>query len=180
MDHLTNPPESTIWIEIGLFLLYRFLGSESGIGLIRNWLWVPVRVQMSQSLTVESYSHIMHLSGDFHDSTNSADIYSAFVGASRLIGLVENVLFQTVPMFIDMVLAFAYLTAILGPYEGFITLAAGVMFVYVAAKMVAGRDKMVRQQEDIMKRTFRARINGIKGWQTVCSFNQIQFECKPT
>jgi ABC-type multidrug transport system fused ATPase/permease subunit len=177
MDDLATLSGSRIFFDVALYIGLRLLASESGVSLLKTWLMIPVRIFSSQTLKIAAYSHIMHLSADFHDSTSYSEMWNATYGGQRMTVMLERMLFSTVPMFIDMVLAFAYLSTILGPYEALISIASGVMFVYLAARMVARRDGAVRELEELTAQEWQIKSNGLDNWQTVNSFNQVQHEC---
>jgi ABC-type transport system involved in Fe-S cluster assembly fused permease/ATPase subunit len=179
MDDLSadSAMTSRIWLDVGLYIAFRIAASESGISLVRSWLMIKVRSFSSQSLQIASYSHFMHLSSDFHDSISKSELWHASYGGVRMTMMLERILFTAVPMFVDMALAFVYLSTILGPYEAFISIASGIMFVHLAARMVARRDGAVRELEEYSSEETHIKNNGIDAWQAVNTFNQVDYEC---
>ncbi|KAF5714979.1 HMT1-like vacuolar membrane protein [Fusarium globosum] len=176
MDSLNGSGNSNPWISVLVFAALRLAASESGIELVRQWLWVPVKYYSHDTLTRAAYSHMMHLSADFHDSKSSSDMMMAIYGGSAVSNVIENVLLYAVPMLIDMGVAIVYLSITFGPYEGLITVATGVFFLLIASRLVANSKAASRNRVNALYEEHYVRQSGFLGWQTVSAFNQIGYE----
>ncbi|KAF4453963.1 hypothetical protein F53441_3488 [Fusarium austroafricanum] len=176
MDSLNGTGNSNPWIAVIIFAVLRLAASESGIELVRQWLWVPVKYYSHDALTRAAYSHMMHLSADFHDSKSSSDMMMAIYGGSAVSNVIENVLLYAVPMLIDMGVAIVYLSITFGPYEGLITVSTGVFFLLIASRLVANSKKASRNRVNALYEEHYVRQSGFLGWQTVSAFNQIGYE----
>ncbi|KAG5758532.1 hypothetical protein H9Q72_013333 [Fusarium xylarioides] len=176
MDSLNGSGNSNPWISVLVFAALRLAASESGIELVRQWLWVPVKYYSHDALTRAAYSHMMHLSADFHDSKSSSDMMMAIYGGSAVSNVIENVLLYAVPMLIDMGVAIVYLSITFGPYEGLITVATGVFFLLIASRLVANSKAASRNRVNALYEEHYVRQSGFLGWQTVSAFNQIGYE----
>ncbi|KAF5656946.1 vacuolar membrane hmt1 [Fusarium heterosporum] len=176
MDSLNGSGSSDPWIAVVIFAALRLAASESGIELIRQWLWVPVKYYSHDALTRAAYSHMMHLSADFHDSKSSSDMMMAIYGGSAVSNVVENVLLHAVPMLIDMGVAVVYLSITFGPYEGLITVVTGVFFLLIASRLVSTSKAASRNRVNALYEEHYVRQSGFLGWQTVSAFNQIGYE----
>ncbi|KAH6648571.1 hypothetical protein BKA67DRAFT_522831 [Truncatella angustata] len=176
LDALNGESDRNPWIEVLVFAALRLAASEAGINLIRSILWLPVEYYGEEAISVAAYNHVMNLSADFHDSKSSSDLIVAISHGTAISRMLESICFQAVPMMIDLVVAFIYLSVKFGPYEGFITIATGVAFVQAATHLIARfsekRKKMVKSffEEHYVKQA------GIQGWHTVSAFNQIPHE----
>ncbi|PNP54544.1 hypothetical protein THARTR1_05101 [Trichoderma harzianum] len=175
MDTL-NGKTGNPWTAVINFALLRLLASASGVDLIRQWLWLPVKHFSRESLSRASFSHVMKLSSDFHDSKNSSDMLAALQGGFSITNAVESLLFQTVPMLIDMCIAITYLSVKFGPYEGLITVATGIVFITLAARLVADTKKSSRNRNNAFSKEHGIRYAGVTSWQTVNMFNQALYE----
>lgn len=96
------------WKELGLYFLFSLLDSKAGLPSLRTWIWVPVEQYAHQTLTTAAYHHILSLSGDFHAGKDASECYVAVIQGRRMNELLELILFQVLPMFADLGLAFAY------------------------------------------------------------------------
>lgn len=176
MDSLASPNGSNPWVAVAVFAALRLASSDSGIELLRQWLWVPIRYYSHDAMTRAAYSHMIHLSADFHDSKSSSDMMVAIHGGRAVSNAIESVLLQAIPMLIDMCVALVYLSATFGAYEGFITLATGTIFFIMAARLVAESKTASRLRVNAMYQEHYIRQSGLQGWQTVSAFNQIGYE----
>ncbi|CAM1507435.1 Fc.00g070760.m01.CDS01 [Cosmosporella sp. VM-42] len=176
MDSLGGTNQSNPWLAVLIFATLRLAASESGIELVRQWLWIPVKYYSHDALTRAAYSHMMHLSADFHDSKSSSDMMMAIYGGSAVSNVIENVLLYAVPMLIDMGVAVVYLSITFGPYEGLITVATGIFFLLIASRLVANSKSASRNRVNALYEEHYVRQSGFLGWQTVSAFNQIGYE----
>lgn len=176
MDSLSGDNTSNPWLSVIIFAALRLAASESGIELVRQWLWVPVKYYSHDALTRAAYSHMMHLSADFHDSKSSSDMMMAIYGGSAVSNVIENVFLYAVPMLIDMGVAVVYLSITFGPYEGLITVATGIFFLLIASRLVANSKAASRNRVNALYEEHYVRQSGFLGWQTVSAFNQIGYE----
>ncbi|KAG6098066.1 hypothetical protein E4U30_008413 [Claviceps sp. LM220 group G6] len=176
MDSLSKPDGGSPWIAVTVFAALRLASSECGIELLRQWLWIPVRYYSHDAMTRAAYSHMIHLSADFHDSKSSSDMMVAINGGNAVSNAVERVLLRALPMLVDMCIAIIYLSATFGSYEGFITMATGTIFFIMAGRLVAESKAASRLRVNALYQEHYIRQSGLQGWQTVSAFNQIGYE----
>ncbi len=127
-------------------------------------------------MSTAAYSHVLNLSSDFHDSKSSSDIMMAIQSGQNVSHLLESICFSALPMLVDMAAAFVYLSLMFGPYEGFITLATALVFVYIAGRMISRLRDARKAEVSASFEEHYVRQAGIQGWSTVVSFNQIAHE----
>ncbi|KAI0521429.1 hypothetical protein F5B22DRAFT_662571 [Xylaria bambusicola] len=176
LDSLGGASKESPWVQVTIFAALRVLSSEAGLPLIRNLLWMPVEYYSQEALSVAAYSHVMNLSSEFHDSQSSSDIQVAISNGYHLTSLLESICFQAIPMVIDLVVAFTYLSVKFGPYEGFITIATGLAFIQSAAQLIS---RFKEKRKKVVSTYFEehyTRQAGIQGWYTVSAFNQVPYE----
>lgn len=176
MDTLSGATSHNPWIQVLIFAALRLASSESGIQFLRQMLWLPVEYYSQEKLSVAAYSHVMNLSSEFHDSKSSSDLILAISHGQSISNMMESICFQALPSLIDLVVAFVYLSAMFGAYEGFITIATGIAFIQAATHMI---DKFKERRKKMVKTFFEehyVRQSGIQGWHTVSTFNQIPYE----
>lgn len=61
------------------------------------------------SIKTAAYNQIMGLSRDFHTEKQSGELYKSIEQGSSVTSLLETIMFQVVPMFVDIIVAFSYL-----------------------------------------------------------------------
>ncbi|KAI1747554.1 hypothetical protein F4782DRAFT_419988 [Xylaria castorea] len=176
LDSLGGASKESPWVQVMIFAILRVLSSEAGLPLIRYLLWMPVEYYAHEALSVAAYSHVMNLSSEFHDSQSSSDIQVAISNGYHITSLLESICFQAIPMVIDLLVAFTYLSVKFGPYEGFITIATGLAFIQSAAQLIS---KFKEKRKKVVSTYFEehyTRQAGIQGWYTVSAFNQVPYE----
>lgn len=176
MDCLGGDSDRNVWAQVLVFAGLKLLASESGISLLRSWLWIPVEYHSYEAMNTAAYSHVLNLSCDFHDSKSSSDIMMAIQSGNQISNMLEAVCFRAVPMMIDMTVAFVYLSLIFGPYEGFITVATSCVFFYLTTRMMSSLKTARRSEVHAYFQEHYVRQAGIQGWSTVTSFNQTKHE----
>ncbi|TIC94064.1 Heavy metal tolerance protein [Colletotrichum higginsianum] len=176
VDELKDRDFSGAWIGVAIYGLLRIAASDAGIEFLREWLYLPLEVYADGALSTAAYRHILNLSADFHDSKSTSDISLAMYGGSSISDLLESICFQALPMLIDLIVAVVYLSVILGPYEGLITIATSTLFLFIATKMIAVMKERRRAHVNAQYAEHYVRQTGITGWHTVASFNQTTYE----
>ncbi|CAK7211905.1 hypothetical protein SBRCBS47491_001282 [Sporothrix bragantina] len=176
MDSLSHSNDKNPWVQVIIFAVLKFASSQAGISLLRQWLWIPVEYYSFGAMSIAAYSHVLNLSSDFHDSKSSSDIMMAISSGQSIANLLESICFSAIPMLIDMTIAFMYLSATFGPYEGFITFATSTIFLYIAGRMIASLKTARRSEVSAWFEEHYVRQAGIQGWSTVASFNQVGHE----
>ncbi|KAF6808015.1 ABC transporter [Colletotrichum musicola] len=176
VDELKDKDFSGAWMGVVIYGLLRIAASDAGIEFLREWLYLPLEVYADGALSTAAYRHILNLSADFHDSKSTSDISLAMYGGSSISDLLESICFQALPMLIDLVVAVVYLSVILGPYEGFITITTSTLFLFIATKMIAVMKERRRAHVNAQYAEHYVRQTGISGWHTVASFNQTTYE----
>lgn len=148
MDALGDPVGKNPWTQVAIFAILKLAASEAGISLVRNMLWLPVEYYSMEALSMAAYSHVMNLSSDFHDAKSSSDLIVAISHGNSISNMLESICFEAIPSLIDLAVAFVYLSAKFGAYEGFITIATAMAFFqaasYIIARFQGQRKKMVK------------------------------------
>jgi len=176
MDTLGGIRPGNPWIEVLVYGLLRFTASESGVEFLRNRVYFPLQYFSRNAITTEAYSHILHLSADFHDSHSSSDTILAIRTGETIADLVERVFFSAAPRVLDLIIAVIYLSAKFGAYQGLITVATAVGYLHIARTLI-GNMKDARREQIATYYEMHSRLqSGIEGWHTVASFNQIGYE----
>lgn len=165
------------WIQVLIFAGLKLSASEAGVSLIRSILWLPVE-QYSEGAIVEgAHSHILNLDAQFHDTKTLSDMLLAVQNSDSISGMLDTICFELIPNIIDVAIAFIYLTAKFGPWEGLITIGTSTIFIYLATSTVA-RSRAARQAcNKAYYDEWYIMNSGFTGWSTVASFNQTAYEC---
>lgn len=164
------------WVAIALYVLFRFLSSGSGIGLLRWWLWRPVQQYSYEALSTTAHAHLMNLSSDFHDNKTTSELSQAIRQGRSVSRLMEMICFKVLPTFIDLAVAFTYLYWLFGPYMALLTGATTVLFLWATTKFMAQAIPTRRTFIKAMRKEAITVHQGFEGWQNASYFNRISYE----
>lgn len=176
IDTLSDRRGYLPWKEIGLFVLLELLHSPAGISLLRNILWLPVDMYTRRAFATTAFNHLMDLSCDFHDNKKYGTIWQSIDRARSVMQLTELVLFELIPVVIDLVVALSILYWIFDVYISFIFCTVALVYLWSTNKVMA---KRTLQQRDLSKKTreeFDVLCESTYCWQTVSYLNRIQYE----
>lgn len=108
----------------------------------------------------------MSLSSDFHDSKTSSDLLQAVQGGGSVADLLDVICFQVLPMFIDLAIAFAYLSSLFGPLMGLMVAATATSYFYATTKLISLRAHKRRNYITVMRKEWIVAYSSIDGWIT--------------
>lgn len=164
------------WIQVLIFAGLKLSASEAGISLLRQRLWLPVEQYSERAILEAAHSHILNLDAHFHDTKSLSDMLMAIQNGESISRILETICFQALPNLIDLAIAFIYLTAKFGPWEGLITVSTTTVFIYLSTAAIT-RSRAIRQSyTSAWYEEWYVMNSGISGWTTVASFNQVEYE----
>nr|POF18481.1 heavy metal tolerance protein [Quercus suber] len=166
------------WRAIALWLLYSWLGSSSGVKLIRHFADIPVQQWSHQSISTAAFRHIMNLSMDFHTEKNSGELITAIQQGRELQELLEYLAFSMVPTLLDLVIAFFYVYTLFDLYMALTLFTVGVAYCWIGAKTTIWSIKQRRRYNAAWMFESKTQSEAINQWQTVSHFNRAEYECK--
>jgi len=86
----------------------------------------------------------MSLSYDFHSNKKTGEIWSSITQGRAVNGFIETILFQVIPMLVDLCVAFAYFFILFDAYMALIVAVVSVVYLWVTAKLSAMRNDIRR------------------------------------
>ena len=95
-------------LQVFLYVFYGWL-SENVLRPIRGRLWLPIQQNASKSLQKAAYNHIMDMSHDFHSDKQSGELYESINQGRSVLDLLKLVLFDVIPVLVDLVVTVSYL-----------------------------------------------------------------------
>lgn len=162
----STDPVPNIWLPVLQYALFLFISGGACIGWLRKWLWLPVEQYSYDALSTASHAHLMSLSSDFHDNKTSSELTQSVSGGRSVSDLLETVCFQVIPMFIDLTIAFGYLSGLFGPLMGLILVTEATVYLYVTTKLVAQRAEKRRDYVTIYRKEWTVGQQSLDGWNT--------------
>lgn len=175
-DKITQGAHEMPWKDIGLWTLYRWVNSYSGLGIIDNFAETYIGNQAFERITILAYKHLMSLSMDFHTSKDSGEVLKAVEQASSLNSLIELVLFEVFPILVDLVVAMWYVTHLFDAYMAFLVLFMGLAYIWLGLYFTTWSQARRRVYVE-KQRTENTTVNEtVHNWQTVAYFNRAPYE----
>ena len=164
------------WNDILLWVLFSYINSYAGLGIIDGLANLFISNSAYRRITLLAYEHVLGLSMDFHTSKDSGEVLKAVEQASSLNTLVEMVLFDLCPIFLDLIVAMYYVTHLFDAYMAFIILFMGAAYVSLGWYFT-GLSQPKRRDYVEKQRTESSTVNEtVHNWQTVAYFNRLIFE----
>lgn len=164
------------WRDIGLWTLYRWINSFGGFGIIDSFAETVIGNLAYERITILAYRHLMNLSMDFHTSKDSGEVLKAVEQASSLNSLIELVLFEVFPIFIDLLVAMYYVTHLFDAYMAFLILFMGLAYISLGFFFTTWSQPRRRTYVE-KQRTESTTVNEtVHNWQTVAYFNRAPYE----
>jgi ABC-type transport system involved in Fe-S cluster assembly fused permease/ATPase subunit len=118
----------------------------------------------------------MNLSCDFHDGKTSSELTQAVSGGRSVTSLLETIIFNVLPMFVDLAIAFTYFWVMFGPYMGLIMAATVVTYLYVTTKLHSQKASKRREYISIYRKEWTVGQQSLDGWMNASLFNMIPYE----
>jgi ABC-type transport system involved in Fe-S cluster assembly fused permease/ATPase subunit len=164
------------WLDIGLWMLFRWMNSSSGLSILDNFAQTGLSNLAFERMKDLAYKHLLSLSMDFHTSKDSGEVLKAVDQASSLNSLIEVVLFGVLPIFIDLFVAMYYVTCLFDAYMTFIILFMGMAYVWLG--FIVTTILQPRRRTWVKKQRIESAIMNetVHNWQTVAYFNRITYE----
>ncbi|KAK4570289.1 hypothetical protein LTR86_002369 [Recurvomyces mirabilis] len=166
------------WRAVGLWILYYTLSSPAGLSLIKSLAEIPVQQFSYKSIGSSAFSHVMHLSMDFHNDKNSGELIRAIEQGQHLTGLLEFIFFEVGPMFIDLIIGFVYVYTLFDVYMTMILVVIGIAYIWIGAKTTSWSIKQRRRFNNAWRNESKVQNEAINNWQTVSHFNRSTYECE--
>uniref|UniRef100_A0A8H7N6Y6 ABC transporter domain-containing protein n=1 Tax=Bionectria ochroleuca TaxID=29856 RepID=A0A8H7N6Y6_BIOOC len=166
----TNAP----WV--GIMILSALCFSGTAITLFCEYLWIPFKCFITETLSRKAYSHFLHLSSDFHNVENIAEKTTSIQGANVMSEVLEFSFLRFCPWLVQLCSATIYLSIVMVPYQGFIL--AGSMFIHLFLTSKLAHE--VSWENEALSKPFQKeqliRYNGFRGSKTIQALNQNGYE----
>ncbi|CAG9977636.1 unnamed protein product [Clonostachys byssicola] len=160
----------------GVMILSALCFSGSAITLICEYLWIPFKCFIKETLSRKAYSHFLHLSSDFHNAENIAEKTTSLQGANVMSEVLEFSFLRFCPWLVQLCSATIYLSIVMVPYQGFIL--AGSMFIHLFLTSKLAHE--VAWENEALSKLFQKeqliRHNGFRGSKTIQALNQNGYE----
>jgi ABC-type transport system involved in Fe-S cluster assembly fused permease/ATPase subunit len=164
------------WGTVAIWISLQFLAAGSGIGLVKDFLWVPLEAGLSFNLRTAAHRHAMDLSSDYHDSMDSWEIMNTINRGLGVTSLVEIFAFQILPTIFTLFAVTIVLGFSFGPYMAFTVALVGMLYWYMTSYLIAKLKEFRKVYIAAQTKVFKSLGRSLNNWRTACYFNNIQHE----
>ncbi|KAI3320340.1 P-loop containing nucleoside triphosphate hydrolase protein [Xylariaceae sp. AK1471] len=162
--------------ELTIWLLLRIMHSDSGTGLVRELVKIPIQQFSYRQVTNAAFGHVMDLSMDFHSERDSAEVLKAVEQGEALTNVMETAISDVAPAIVDLFISFWILYWKFSVYATLAMIVAAITFGLVQVITANWNTGNKRQSKKAEREEARAMHRAIQGWQTVSYFNMFFFE----
>ncbi|KIV99769.1 uncharacterized protein PV09_08575 [Verruconis gallopava] len=175
-DELARDYTVMPWRAVLLWVLLNWANSFASFGLISDIARTHLHNWSSSQIRQLAFRHVMSLSMDFHSNKDSGDLIKSIGQADSLNDLLETLFFQIVPVLLDVLIAFVYISHLFSPAMAVVFLIVGTMFVWTSVATTT----MVRPKRRMYTEKSRAESKKmyecVSNWPTISYFNRAKFE----
>jgi ABC-type transport system involved in Fe-S cluster assembly fused permease/ATPase subunit len=164
------------WTDIALWTFYTWIKGYAGFGIVDNLADMVIRTKSHARITLMAYKHVMNLSMDFHTNKSTGEVLKAVEQASSLNVIIETMLFQVLPIVLDLGIAIWYVTHLFDTYMAFIVLFMAGVYVWFGIYFTTWNRH--RRRSYVEKNRAEAQVvnETLHNWHTVFYFNRAPHE----
>jgi ABC-type multidrug transport system fused ATPase/permease subunit len=161
---------------LALWLLLSLARYDPGVDLIQKLVKIPIENFSYRGLTNAAFSHIMGLSMDFQQDSDSAEVIAAIEQGQAITNLLSTFMLEIVPTCLDLVVALIYLSRKFDPSVAIALSAAMVIIISAEAIGLSWNLDRRRKMSKTSRQQATAILQAVQGWQTVWFFNMFSYE----
>lgn len=176
IDTCIAPGATRAWASIFILAILCLATSTSGLGLVREWLWIPLHAHFAETMICRAYSHILHLSADFHDSRSTPHTSQVILAVNGVSNLIESVLLRAIPALLDIVVAVIYLSVTLGSFQGLVTAAVGIALFLLTSRFIRMAAPQSRLRKEALNNEVSIRHRALIIWHVSDAVDQLGYE----
>lgn len=166
------------WIPILAYIGLKFLQGGSGLlQSIQNYLWIPIGQYTTREISLKTFSHLHSLSLDFHISRKTGEVLRIMDrGTSSVVNLLNQILFQIFPVWVNIILISIYSTYTYAPSFGLIVFMTMVLYMFVTITVTEWRTKYRRAMIELDNYARTKAVDSLLNFETVKYYNAEGFE----
>lgn len=161
-----------------MYIFVRYLQGSSGlINAARAWCWVPIEQYSNSSLTIHFFEHVHNLSLEFHLNRKTGELLRILDrGTSSIVTLVSTVLFQLVPVILDVILAVVLLCVGWSWKYAVIVFITIVSYLIVTIVVTEWRTQFRRAMISFDNEARAKAVDSLLNFETVKYYSAEEFE----
>ncbi|KAM0420399.1 hypothetical protein ACHAPT_011819 [Fusarium lateritium] len=158
------------------FWLLGSLVDDGLLQLLETLAKIPIKQFSYRQITTAAFRHVMTLPIEFHSERDSAEVMKAIEQGESLADLLEVVVIDILPTFVDLIIAFGFLSWKFNTYVSLAMIIASVAYISLEIITSSWNVEARRQSSKAKREEARVMHQAVQGWQTVTYFNMLGFE----
>ena len=181
-DASTNDPidRTFAWIPIISFTFFRFM--QGGVGVLSSlqyFLWIPVGQYTTRQISVKILAHLHSLPLSFHLHSKTGELLRVIDRGTASVGsLLSYLLFNILPVLIDIVLAVIYFSVAFDSLVSFIVCVTMICYIIVTISITEWRTKFRKDMNDLDAAARARAVDSLLNYETVKYFGREKWEVK--
>jgi ABC-type transport system involved in Fe-S cluster assembly fused permease/ATPase subunit len=175
-DKLAKDYTSFPWQAVLVWVVLRWANSFASFGLISDIAHTYLHNWSSSQIKQLAFRHVMALSMDFHSNKDSGDLIKSIGQADSLNDLLETVFFQIMPILLDVVIAFAYISFLFNGAMAMVFIMVGTMFIWTSITTTTRVRPKRRVYTEKSRAESKTMYECVSNWPTISYFNRVPYE----
>ncbi|KAG0381196.1 Homocysteine S-methyltransferase 1 [Mortierella sp. AD032] len=161
-----------------LFVFVRYLQGSSGlVNAARSWAWVPIEQYCNSAMTIHFFEHVHNLSLEFHLNRKTGELLRILDrGTSSVVTLLSTILFQLVPVVLDVLIAVVLLCIAWGWKYAVIVFITIVAYIIVTVMVTEWRTQYRRAMISFDNDARAKAVDSLLNFETVKYYSAEEFE----
>jgi ABC-type transport system involved in Fe-S cluster assembly fused permease/ATPase subunit len=159
-----------------VWLLLSLVSHDVVIGAIEALAKIPIKQFSYRSLTNAAFNHVLSLPMEFHSERDSAEVMKAIEQGEALTNVLDNVVIELLPTFVDLIIGAAFLYWKFNSYVALAMAISAVIFITFEVQATSWNLDNRRESSKSKREETRVMHQAVQGWQTVTYFNMFGYE----
>lgn len=161
-----------------LYVFVRYLQGSSGlVNAMRAWCWVPIEQYSNSALTIHFFEHVHNLSLEFHLNRKTGELLRILDrGTSSIVTLLSTVLFQLIPVILNVLGAVILLCLQWSWKYAVIVFITMVSYLIVTVVVTEWRTQFRRAMVSLDNEARAKAVDSLLNFETVKYYSAEEFE----
>ena len=175
---LDSDPTADPYYQVILFVVLRAL--QGGVGFIQtiqNLCWIPNNQYTSRETSTRMLQHLHHLSLRFHLARKTGEVLRVMDrGTSSIVSLLQYIVFQIIPVLVDIAVACIYIAVLFDLYFASIIFVTMALYIYTSIALTNWRLKYRKEANLLENETSAKAVDSLLNFETVKYYGAEKFE----
>ncbi|KAJ3207824.1 ATP-binding cassette sub- B member 6, mitochondrial [Dinochytrium kinnereticum] len=167
-----------VWAAVLTFCFFRYL--QGGVGLVstlQSLFWIPVGQYNAREISVSMLRHLHDLSLQFHINRKTGEVLRVMDrGTSSVSSLLSAIVFNILPIFVDIGVAVVLLMLQFDVTAGMIVLLTMALYIGLTVAITEWRTKFRREMNELDNLARARAVDSLLNFETVKYYNNEDYE----